>query len=149
MSQSLGDPHGDQVAGTDLFVSSYALQPVQRLLVEGDRQCFWGWPPNTDLHRLTLGKYSSKVVIGKLVPSDCFPFQSPPLRRSHFLRHLFDFFWLYTVPGNMLNVAVIPLRIQLPKLHRLKRAQVSAGFEAVTLNCFGDLDAHKGDGYSA
>lgn len=49
-----------------------------------------------------------------------------------FINDLFDFLWLYTVPGNMLNVVLIPLRLQLPKLHRLKLAQGNAGFEALT-----------------
>jgi len=49
-----------------------------------------------------------------------------------FINDLFDFFWLYTVPGNMLNVVVIPLRLQLPELHGLKLAQGNAGFEALT-----------------
>ena len=49
-----------------------------------------------------------------------------------FIKDLFDFFWLYTVPGNVLNVVVIPLRLQLPELHRLKLAQGNAGFEALT-----------------
>jgi hypothetical protein len=31
-----------------------------------------------------------------------------------FINDLFDFFRLYTVPGNVLNVVVIPLRLQLP-----------------------------------
>jgi len=39
-----------------------------------------------------------------------------------FINDLFNFFWLYTVPGNVLNVVVIPLRFQLPELHRLKLA---------------------------
>jgi len=49
-----------------------------------------------------------------------------------FINDLFDFFWLYIVPGNVLDVVVIPLRLQLPKLHRLKLAQEIAGFEAPT-----------------
>ena len=49
-----------------------------------------------------------------------------------FINDLFDFFWLYTVPGNVLNVVVIPLRLQLPELHGLKLAQENAGFEALT-----------------
>jgi hypothetical protein len=35
-----------------------------------------------------------------------------------FINDLFDFFWLYTVPGNVFNVVLIPLRLQLPELHR-------------------------------
>ena len=49
-----------------------------------------------------------------------------------FINDLFDFFWLYTVPGNVLNVVVVPLRLQLPESHRLRLAQGSAGFEAPT-----------------
>jgi len=49
-----------------------------------------------------------------------------------FINDLFDFFWLYTVPRNVLNVVVIPLRLQLPEMHRLKLAQGYAGFEALT-----------------
>jgi hypothetical protein len=37
------------------------------------------------------------------------------------------------VPGNVLNVVVIPFRLQLPELHRLKLAQGNAGFEAIAL----------------
>jgi hypothetical protein len=44
------------VASADLFVSSYALQPVQRLLVEGNSERFGGWPPNTDFHGLTFAE---------------------------------------------------------------------------------------------
>ena len=33
---------------------------------------------------------------------------------SILINDLFDFFWLHTVPGNVLNVVVIPLRLQLP-----------------------------------
>jgi len=50
-----------------------------------------------------------------------------------FINDLFDFVWLYTVPGNVLNVVVIPLRLQLPKLHTLKLAQGRAGFEALPI----------------
>jgi hypothetical protein len=50
-----------------------------------------------------------------------------------FINDLFDFVRLYTVPGNVLNVIVIPLRLQLPKLHTLKLAQGSAGFEALII----------------
>jgi len=46
-----------------------------------------------------------------------------------FINDLFDFFWLYTVPGNVLNVVVIPFRLQLPEPHRLRLAQRSASFE--------------------
>ena len=49
-----------------------------------------------------------------------------------FIDDLFDFFWLYIVPGNVLNVVVVPLRLQLLELHRLKLAQGNAGFEALT-----------------
>jgi hypothetical protein len=45
------------------------------------------------------------------------------------INDLFDFFWLYTVPGNVLDVVVIPLRLQLPEAHRLRLAQRSASFE--------------------
>jgi hypothetical protein len=45
------------------------------------------------------------------------------------INDLFNFFWLYTVPGNVLNVVVVPLRLQLPKAHRLRLAQGSAVFE--------------------
>ena len=48
-----------------------------------------------------------------------------------FINDFFDFFWLYTMPGNVINVVVIPLRLQFPELHRLKLAQGSAGFEAL------------------
>jgi hypothetical protein len=51
-----------------------------------------------------------------------------------FIDDLFDFFYLYAVPGNVLNVVVIPLRLQLPELHRPKLAQGNAGFEALTSN---------------
>lgn len=37
------------------------------------------------------------------------------------------------MPGNVLNVVVIPFRLQLPELHRLKLAQGNAGFEAIAL----------------
>jgi hypothetical protein len=47
-----------------------------------------------------------------------------------FINDLFDFFWFDAVPGNVLNVIVIPLRLQLPELHKLKLAQGTAGFEA-------------------
>jgi len=50
-----------------------------------------------------------------------------------FINGLFDFFWLYTVPGNVINVVVIPLRLQFPELHRPKLAQGNAGFEAQTI----------------
>ena len=33
------------------------------------------------------------------------------------------------MPGNVLNVVVIPLRLQLPESHKLKLAQGNAGFE--------------------
>ena len=49
-----------------------------------------------------------------------------------FINDLFDFFWLYTVPGNVFNVVLIPLRLQLPELHRVKLAQGNAGFESLT-----------------
>lgn len=39
------------------------------------------------------------------------------------------FFRLYTVPGNVFDVVVVPLRLQLPELHKLKLAQETAGFE--------------------
>ncbi len=52
-----------------------------------------------------------------------------------FINDLFDFLWLYSVPGNVLNVIVIPLRLQLPKMHTLKLAQGSPGFEALTITC--------------
>lgn len=48
-----------------------------------------------------------------------------------FKNELFDFFWFDAVPSNLLNVIVIPLRLQLPELHKLKLAQGNAGFEAV------------------
>ena len=48
-----------------------------------------------------------------------------------FINDLFDFFWLHIVPGNVLNAVVIPLRLQLPELQRLKLAQGSASFEAL------------------
>ena len=54
-----------------------------------------------------------------------------------FINDLFDFFWLYTVPGNVLNVVVIPLRLQLPELHRPKLAQGNAGFETLTFDMSG------------
>jgi hypothetical protein len=50
-----------------------------------------------------------------------------------FINDLFDFFWLNTVPRNMLNVVVVPLRPQLPELHRLKLAQGRVGFEALII----------------
>ena len=37
------------------------------------------------------------------------------------------------MPGNVLNVGVIPLRLQLPELHRLRLAQGNAAFEVLTL----------------
>lgn len=46
-----------------------------------------------------------------------------------FINDLFDLFWLNPVPGNVFNVVVIPLRLQLPELHRLKLAQENAAFE--------------------
>jgi len=49
-----------------------------------------------------------------------------------FINDFFDFFWLYTVPGNVLDVVIIPLRLQLPELHRHKLAQGNAGFEALS-----------------
>jgi hypothetical protein len=49
-----------------------------------------------------------------------------------FINDLFDFFWLYAVPGNVFNVIVIPLRLQPPELHRLKLAQGNPAFEALT-----------------
>jgi hypothetical protein len=49
-----------------------------------------------------------------------------------FINDLFDFFWFDAMPGNVLNVIVIPLRLQLPELHRLKLAQEHAGFEALS-----------------
>ena len=48
------------------------------------------------------------------------------------INNLFDFFWLYAVPRNVPDVVVVPLRLQLPESHRLKLAQGSAGFEALT-----------------
>ena len=54
LGESLGDPHGDEVTEADLFVSRYTLQPVQRLLIESNRQCLWRWPPNTDFHKPTF-----------------------------------------------------------------------------------------------
>jgi hypothetical protein len=36
------------------------------------------------------------------------------------INDFFDFFWLYTVPGNVLDVVVIPLRLQLPESHSLR-----------------------------
>lgn len=50
-----------------------------------------------------------------------------------FINDLFDFFWLDTVPGDVLNVRVIPLRLQLPELHSLRLAQGNAAFEVLTL----------------
>ena len=46
------------------------------------------------------------------------------------INDLFDFFWLHTVPGNMLDVVVVPLRLQLPELHRLRVAQGTVGFDS-------------------
>jgi hypothetical protein len=45
------------------------------------------------------------------------------------INDFFHFFWLYTVPGNVPDVVVVPLRLQLPELHKLKLAQETAGFE--------------------
>jgi len=45
------------------------------------------------------------------------------------INDLFHFFWLYTVPRDMLDVVVVPLRLQLPEAHRLRLAQETAGFE--------------------
>ncbi|MFQ5830896.1 MAG: hypothetical protein ACE5JD_17320 [Candidatus Methylomirabilia bacterium] len=36
-----------------------------------------------------------------------------------FINDLFDFFWIHTVPGIVLDVVVVPLRPQLPELHGL------------------------------
>ncbi|MGH7794916.1 MAG: hypothetical protein ACREQ2_08460, partial [Candidatus Binatia bacterium] len=49
-----------------------------------------------------------------------------------FIDDLFNFFRLYAMSGNVLNVVVVPLRRHLPQLHGLKLAQGSAGFEALT-----------------
>jgi len=39
-----------------------------------------------------------------------------------FINDLFDFFWLYAMPGNVLKIVVIPLRLELPELHRFTLA---------------------------
>ena len=44
-----------------------------------------------------------------------------------FINDLFDFFWLYAVPANVLNVVVVPLRLQLPELHQLQLAHKEVG----------------------
>jgi hypothetical protein len=47
-----------------------------------------------------------------------------------FINDLFDLFWFDAVPGNVLKIVVIPLRLQLPESHRLRLAQGYTGFEA-------------------
>lgn len=47
-----------------------------------------------------------------------------------FINDLFDFFWLHTVPGNVLDVVVVPLRLQRPELHGLRVAQGTVGFDS-------------------
>lgn len=49
-----------------------------------------------------------------------------------FINDFFDLFWFDTMPGNVLNIMVIPFRLQLPESHRLKLAQGNAGFEALS-----------------
>src|SRR3990167_4407453 len=46
------------------------------------------------------------------------------------INDLFDFFWLYTVPGNVFDIVVVPLRLQLPESHRLKLPQKTASFDS-------------------
>ena len=45
------------------------------------------------------------------------------------INDFFHFFRLYAVSGNVPDVVVVPLRLQLPELHKLKLAQETAGFE--------------------
>ena len=60
-----------------------------------------------------------------------------------FINDLFDFFWFDAVPGNVLNILVIPLRLQLPELHRFKLAQGNAGFEALSDRAYAESRAHE------
>jgi hypothetical protein len=60
-----------------------------------------------------------------------------------FINDLFDFFWFDAVPGNVLNILVVPLRLQLPELHRLKLAQGNAGFEALSDSAYVASHAHE------
>jgi len=46
------------------------------------------------------------------------------------INYFFDFFWLYTVPGNVLDVVVVPLRLQFPEAHRLRLSQRTASFDS-------------------
>src|SRR3989338_1384705 len=46
------------------------------------------------------------------------------------INDLFHFFWLYTVPGNVFDIVVVPLRLQLPESHRLKLQQKTASFDS-------------------
>ena len=80
--------------------------------------------PNSDLHR-SGRRLSSEFLVCRDAERE----QS--IWMAIFIYNLFDFFWLYTVPGNVLNVVVVPLRLQLPELHRLKLAQGRAGFEVL------------------
>jgi hypothetical protein len=46
-----------------------------------------------------------------------------------FIDDFFHFFWLYAMPGNVPDIVVVPRRLQLPELNKLKLAQETAGFE--------------------
>jgi hypothetical protein len=70
-----------------LFASSYTPQAVQRLLVKRNRQRFWRRSPNTHPHGLAFIEQASKILIGKLVPSDRLSFESPSLGHGQLLRH--------------------------------------------------------------
>jgi hypothetical protein len=50
-----------------------------------------------------------------------------------FINDLFNFFWFDAVSGYVIDVVIIPLRLQLPELHRHNLTQGNAGFEALTL----------------
>jgi hypothetical protein len=74
------------------------------------------------------------------------PSANNPRWMTIFINDLFDFFWLYTVPGNVFNVVLIPLRLQLPELHKLKLAQGNAGFEALTYSVLSIRPVGRGKG---
>ena len=45
------------------------------------------------------------------------------------INDFFQFFRLYTVSANVPDIVFVPLRLQLPELHKPKLAQEPAGFE--------------------
>jgi len=72
------------------------------------------------------------------------PSANNPGRMAVLINYFFDFLWAYTVPGNVLDVVVVPLRLQLPESHRLRLPQRTASFDSSTYSVLSVMPGSDG-----